>query len=77
MTEASLGEALPEDAAAVHTGSLTLTGGKDAEVWEAFLAGCYHAGRVVSLADGLQRAGYSCDEVGSPWVRICSSGRNW
>ena len=49
VTEASLGEALPETAAAVHTGSLTLTGGKDAEVWEAFLAGCYHAGRVVSL----------------------------
>ncbi len=49
VTEASLGEALPGEAAAVHTGSLTLTGGKDAEVWEAFLAGCYHAGRVVSL----------------------------
>ena len=45
----SLHEALPEDAAAVHTGSLTLTDGADAEVWESFLAGCYHSGRVVSL----------------------------
>lgn len=45
----TLHEALPEAAVAVHTGSLTLTGGPDAEVWEAFLAGCYHAGRTVSI----------------------------
>ncbi len=49
VTEASLRDALPAQAAAVHTGSLTLTGGADAAVWETFLAGCYHAGRVVSL----------------------------
>jgi fructokinase len=49
VSEESLRAALPDKAAAVHTGSLTLTGGKDAEVWESFLAGCYHAGRVVSL----------------------------
>ena len=49
VTVESLREALPENAAAVHTGSLTLTGGADAEVWETFLAGCYHAGRIVSL----------------------------
>jgi len=49
VSEAGLRDALPAQAAAVHTGSLTLTGGADAEVWEAFLAGCYHSGRVVSL----------------------------
>lgn len=45
----SLRAALPEAAAAIHTGSLTLTDGPDADVWETFLAGCYHSGRVVSL----------------------------
>lgn len=45
----SLHEALPAAAVAIHTGSLTLTGGPDAEAWEAFLAGCYHAGRTVSI----------------------------
>ena len=49
VTLETLRAALPETAAAVHTGSLTLTDGADAETWEAFLAGCYHAGRVVSL----------------------------
>ncbi|MCB1339369.1 MAG: carbohydrate kinase [Maritimibacter sp.] len=49
VTEAALHAALPEAAVAVHTGSLTLTDGADAEVWEAFCAGCYHGGRVVSL----------------------------
>ena len=45
----SLRAAMPEGAAAIHTGSLTLTDGADAAVWESFLAGCYHGGQVVSL----------------------------
>jgi len=49
VSDEALRDALPAEAIAVHTGSLTLTGGADAEVWEAFLAGCYHAGRTVSL----------------------------
>lgn len=49
VTEEVLHAALPETAVAVHTGSLTLTDGPDAEVWEAFCAGCYHGGLVVSL----------------------------
>lgn len=49
VSEASLRAALPDGVAAIHTGSLTLTDGADAAVWESFLAGCYHAGQVVSL----------------------------
>ncbi len=49
VSERVLQAALPEAAAAIHTGSLTLTGGADADAWEAFLADGYRAGRVVSL----------------------------
>ncbi len=45
----SLDAALPDGAAAIHTGSLTLTDGADAEAWEAFCDTCYAQGRLVSL----------------------------
>lgn len=44
-----LSAALPKDAAAIHTGSLTLTDGADAEAWEAFCGTCHAEGRLVSL----------------------------
>ncbi len=49
ITQESLAAALPEGAAAVHTGSLTLTDGADAAAWEAFCAESHAAGRLVSL----------------------------
>lgn len=49
VDEAGLHAAMPAGAGAIHTGSLTLTDGPDAAVWEAFLAGCYHGGQVVSV----------------------------
>lgn len=49
VTAASLAAALPNDARAIHTGSLTLTDGADADAWEQFCATCYAEGRVVSL----------------------------
>ncbi len=49
VTAASLRAALPADAGAIHTGSLTLTDGADAEAWERFCAACFDAGVLVSL----------------------------
>ena len=49
VTLASLGAALPADAQAIHTGSLTLTDGADAEAWERFCAACFDEGVLVSL----------------------------
>ncbi len=49
VTIASLGNALPANARAIHTGSLTLTDGPDAEAWEGFCAACFDEGVLVSL----------------------------
>lgn len=49
VTEASLRAALSDAAQAIHTGSLTLTDGADAEAWETFCAACFDRGMVVSL----------------------------
>lgn len=49
VTEAGLRAAIPDSAIALHTGSLTLTDGPDAAVWEAVCAACHAGGRVVSL----------------------------
>ena len=49
VTVASLAAALPAGARAIHTGSLTLTDGADAEAWEDFCATCFDAGVLVSL----------------------------
>lgn len=49
VTAESLSAVLPAEARAIHTGSLTLTDGADADAWEAFCAACFEAGRVVSL----------------------------
>ena len=46
VTIASLGNALPANARAIHTGSLTLTDGPDAEAWEGFCAACFRRGGV-------------------------------
>lgn len=49
VTAEALAAALPPAAAAIHTGSLTLTDGADAEAWEAFCATCHGQKRLVSL----------------------------
>jgi fructokinase len=49
VTIESLAAALPPDARAIHTGSLTLTDGPDARAWEAFCARCHANGLLVSL----------------------------
>ena len=49
VTQDGLAAALPEGAVAVHTGSLTLSDGEDAQAWEAFCATCHAEGRLVSL----------------------------
>ena len=49
VTIASLRAALPANAQAIHTGSLTLTDGADAEAWERFCAACFGEGVLVSL----------------------------
>ncbi|SDL70452.1 PfkB family carbohydrate kinase [Aliiruegeria lutimaris] len=49
ITHESLRAALPDGAASVHTGSLTLTDGADAASWEAFCADCFEEGRLISL----------------------------
>jgi fructokinase len=49
VSVATLDERLPGLARALHTGSLTLTDGADAEVWEAVCAASFAAGRLVSL----------------------------
>ncbi len=49
VTVSSLRAALPADAHAIHTGSLTLTDGSDAEAWERFCAACFDEGVFVSL----------------------------
>ncbi|WOI56416.1 carbohydrate kinase [Palleronia sp. LCG004] len=49
VTTESLSSALPDEARAVHTGSLTLTDGPDADAWEAFCTTCADRGLVVSL----------------------------
>ncbi|MDV7145352.1 PfkB family carbohydrate kinase [Tropicimonas sp. TH_r6] len=49
ITGETLAAALPEAAAAIHTGSLTLTDGADAAAWEAFCGECHDAGMLVSL----------------------------
>jgi len=45
----SLRAALPGGSVAIHTGSLTLTDGEDAAVWERFCAECFRQGAVCSL----------------------------
>ncbi len=49
VTVDSLGAALPANAEAIQTGSLTLTDGPDADAWETFCASCYDKGILVSL----------------------------
>ena len=49
VTASSLREALPANARAIHTGSLTLTDGEDADAWESFCATCFAEGVLVSL----------------------------
>lgn len=49
VTRDSLTAAMPDHASALHTGSLTLTAGADAELWEAFCADQYDRGLVISL----------------------------
>ncbi len=49
VTIASLRAALPANAQAIHTGSLTLTDGADADAWERFCAACFDEGLLVSL----------------------------
>lgn len=44
-----LGDAMPADICVFHVGSGALTGGKDADVWEAFFSHCKTAGLLVSL----------------------------
>ncbi len=49
VTRDGLIAALPEGAGAIHTGSLTLTDGPDAEIWESVCAECARRGMAVSL----------------------------
>lgn len=49
VTVSSLKAALPATAHAIHTGSLTLTDGPDAEAWEEFCAACFSDELLVSL----------------------------
>ncbi len=49
VTVSSLEAALPANAKAIHTGSLTLTDGPDAQAWETFCAVCFDRGVLVSL----------------------------
>jgi fructokinase len=49
VTFSSLGAALPANADAIHTGSLTLTDGPDADAWERFCAACFDEGVLVSI----------------------------
>lgn len=49
VTHDGLKAAMPATASIIHTGSLTLTDGEDAETWEAFCNTCFHQGRLVSL----------------------------
>ncbi|WP_439121579.1 carbohydrate kinase family protein [Marivita sp.] len=49
VTAQSLAAAMPSDTAALHTGSLALTDGEDADVWESTCNGAYDAGILVSL----------------------------
>jgi fructokinase len=49
VSVSSLKAALPPNAQAIHTGSLTLTDGPDGAVWEAFCADCFDKGLLVSL----------------------------
>ncbi len=49
VTVSSLRAALPKNARAIHSGSLTLTDGSDAEAWERFCAACFDDGLLVSL----------------------------
>ncbi|MFP7674059.1 carbohydrate kinase [Marivita sp. S0852] len=49
VTPASLAQAMPEGLAALHTGSLALTDGADADAWEATCDAAFRAGRLVSL----------------------------
>jgi fructokinase len=44
-----LAAALPKGTSALHTGSLALTDGADAEIWESFCAEQYERGLVISL----------------------------
>ena len=49
VTVPGLRAALPASARAIHTGSLTLTDGCDADTWEKFCAACFGKGVLVSL----------------------------
>lgn len=49
VTIASLEQAIGDDVDALHTGSLTLTDGADADAWEQVLFQAYHSGVLVSM----------------------------
>src|SRR6056297_19906 len=49
VTPAFLQEVIPADTAALHTGSLALTMGADAEAWETTCAAAFDSGTLVSL----------------------------
>ncbi len=49
VTTRGLAGALPQGARALHTGSLALTDGPDADAWEAFCIDCADRGLLVSL----------------------------
>ncbi len=63
VTVATLRAALPANTHAIHTGSLTLTDGSDADAWEAFCAACFDKGVLVSL-DPNVRASVISDVAG-------------
>lgn len=49
VTAQSIAKAMPEATAALHTGSMALTDGADAEAWETACKTAHDAGRLVSL----------------------------
>jgi fructokinase len=49
VTSESLAASMPKETAALHTGSLALTGGPDAEAWEIACKTAFDAGVLVSL----------------------------
>lgn len=54
VTASSLRAALPAEAAALHTGSMALAGGADADAWEDACTSANAAGRLVSLDPNLR-----------------------
>jgi fructokinase len=73
VTRDSLAAALPEGTSALHTGSLALTDGADAEIWESFCAEQYERGLVTSLDPNVRLSVIAnLDAYRARILRMCS-----